>query len=69
MATRFEAKALSSIQEGIEGTGIDYYDILVIGKTGMGKSTTADKLVIANLKGTDYSGEQHSDGVVKEEKN
>ena len=68
MATRFEAKVLSSIQEGIEGSGIDYYDILVIGKTGMGKSTTADKLVIANLKGADYSGEQHSDGVVKEEK-
>ena len=28
---------------------IDYYDIMIIGKTGMGKSTTSDKLLMANL--------------------
>lgn len=32
----------------------DYFDILVIGKTGYGKSTTADKLVIANPGGVNY---------------
>ena len=36
-----------SVQQGIEDTTIDYYDIIVIGKTGMGKSTTADKLLVA----------------------
>ena len=27
----------------------DYYDIMVIGRTGMGKSTTSDKMLISNL--------------------
>lgn len=40
---------------------IDYYDIMVIGRTGMGKSTTSDKLVIANPDGHDYRGEEHPD--------
>ena len=40
---------------------IDYYDIMVIGRTGMGKSTTSDKLIIANPDGCDYCGEQHPD--------
>ena len=40
---------------------IDYYDIMVIGRTGMGKSTTSDKLIIANPDGHDYRGEQHPD--------
>ena len=48
-------------EEGAEDTTVDYYDIMVIGRTGMGKSTTSDKLVIANLDGRDYSGEQHTD--------
>ena len=39
---------------------MDYYDIMIIGRTGMGKSTTADKLVIANPSGRDCPGEQHS---------
>jgi hypothetical protein len=39
---------------------VDYYDILVIGRTGIGKSTTSDKLVIANLTNRDYRGELHS---------
>jgi hypothetical protein len=54
---------LRSIQQGTsagEGT-IDYYDIMVIGRTGMGKSTTSDKLVIANLNDRNYRGEQHPD--------
>jgi hypothetical protein len=41
---------------------MDYYDIMVIGKTGMGKSTTADKLFIANPSGHNYPGGQHSNG-------
>ena len=45
-----------------EDAVIDYYDIMVIGRTGMGKSSTADKLVIANPEGRDYCGEQHDDG-------
>ena len=40
---------------------IDYYDIMVIGRTGMGKSTTSDKLVIANPDGRNYREEEHSD--------
>ena len=52
---------LRSLQQTIDRSIIDYYDIMVIGRTGMGKSTTADKLVIANLDGIDYRGEQHTD--------
>ena len=66
MATGGENEQQHSTQQGIQDTTIDYYDIMVIGKTGMGKSTTADKLLIANMDGRDYSGEQHSEPVVKE---
>ena len=52
---------LTSFHQGIDRSTIDYYDIMVIGRTGMGKSTTADKLVIANLDSRDYCGEQHTD--------
>ena len=45
---------------------IDYYDIMIIGRTGMGKSTTSDKLVIANPDGHNYRGEQHTEGILKE---
>ena len=61
-------KVHSSIQQGIEDTPIEYYDIMVIGKTGMGKSTTADKIAVANLTEADYSGEQHSDETVEGDK-
>ena len=61
-------KVHSSIQQGIEDTPIEYYDIMVIGKTGMGKSTTADKIAIANLTGANYSGQQHSDEMVEGDK-
>ena len=56
---------LRSIQESTSNGIIDYYDIMVIGRTGMGKSTTSDKLVIANLDNRDYRGEQHSDESVE----
>ena len=47
------ATCASPIPEGAEDHVVDYYDIMVIGKTGMGKSTTADKLIIANPEGHD----------------
>ena len=31
-----------AVQAGIGESGIDYYDIMVIGNTGQGKSTTAN---------------------------
>ena len=36
---------------GIQEKHGDYYDIMIIGRTGMGKSTTCDKLIIANPTG------------------
>lgn len=42
------------VQQGIEDTSVDYYDIMVIGKTGMGKTSTADKLLVANHGGQPY---------------
>ena len=56
-----------STQQGIEDSTIDYYDIMVIGKTGMGKSTTADKLLVANPNGDSYRGSQYSEPVVNGE--
>ena len=38
---------LSSVRSSINDENINYYDIMIIGKTGMGKSSTSDKLVIA----------------------
>lgn len=40
------------LQQGVEDGVLDYYDIMVIGRTGMGKSTTVDKLLIAKLPGS-----------------
>ena len=45
---------------------IDYYDILIVGRTGIGKSCTADKLLIANPFGYTYFGEQPCDDDDKE---
>ena len=36
----------------------DYFDIMLIGKTGLGKTTTADKILLANTTGKDYSSDQ-----------
>ena len=44
----------SPIPEEAETYNIDYYDIMVIGRIGMGKSTTSDKLLMANLVGHTY---------------
>ena len=38
-------------QQGITSSGIDYFDVMVIGKTGQGKSTATDKLLVASLSG------------------
>ena len=35
-------------QQGIDYSRIDYFDVMVIGKTGQGKSTTTDKLLVAS---------------------
>ena len=51
----------AGVQQGIEDGRIDYYDIMVIGRTGLGKSTTADKLLIANLTNIDYRGAGYED--------
>ena len=48
------ARLTSPIPEGAETSINDYYDIMVIGRTGMGKSTTSDKLLMANLAGHTY---------------
>ena len=56
-------RSSSTQQEG----AIDYKDIMVIGKTGMGKTTTADKLLVANPDGLDYLGAEHSEPMVERE--
>ncbi len=53
-------------QREIEDGQIDYCDIMVIGKTGMGKTTTADKLLVANPQCRNYQGDQHSEPDVNE---
>ena len=47
---------MATPRSSIKRKDVDYYDIMIIGRTGIGKSTTADKLVIANLK--NYCGEE-----------
>ena len=61
MATQRE----SGLQQGIESSKIDYHDMMVIGKTGMGKSTTVDKLLIANPRGENHQQAQHADPEVE----
>ena len=39
-----------------------YYDILVLGRTGMGKSTTVDKLIAATVKNQTEQGEYQDQG-------
>lgn len=53
----------NSIQQGIDKHITNYYDIMVIGKTGVGKSTTADKLLIANPHGEKYLGQPDVDPI------
>ena len=55
-------------QEGLNNTKIEYNDIMIIGKTGMGKSTTADKLLIATPTNIRYEGVEHSDPNIDEQR-
>ena len=52
-------------QQGIESSKINYYDIMVIGRTGLGKSTTVDKLLVAKPRGENYQEAQHADPEVE----
>jgi hypothetical protein len=56
-----------SIPETGKNEASDYYDIMVIGRTGIGKSSTCDKLIIATLDADQriqYRGEPHADEAV-----
>ena len=46
-----------AVQVAGEGSKIDYYDLLVIGSAGRGKTTTADKLLVANPTNYDYKND------------
>ena len=61
MASGGDTRGRSATQQGIDNGQIDYYDIMVIGKAGMGKTTTADKLLIANPQCRNYQGDQYSE--------
>ena len=52
-----------AMQQGIQGSTINYYDMMVIGKTGIGKSTTSDKLVMAHHGGSNLPQEIQADVV------
>ena len=67
MASGGETTHHPPTQQGIGDTAVDYYDIMVIGKTGMGKSTTADKLLVANPDHHVYRGAQHSEPQIDRE--
>ena len=59
MASGGDTRGRSATQQRIGQ--IDYYDIMVIGKAGMGKTTTADKLLVANPLCRNYQGDQYSE--------
>ena len=42
-------------QEGVEVLRKEYFDIMLVGMTGQGKSTMADKLLIANPGNVSYA--------------
>ena len=44
----------TSIQAGLDRY-LDYFDIMLLGRTGSGKTTTSDKILIANPTNEDYS--------------
>ena len=48
---------VQAVQESIGTSEIDYFDVMIIGHTGQGKSTTSDKLLIANREGIQYTAE------------
>ena len=51
------ATAGSSHQQDETNSYSNHFDIMLIGRTGRGKSTTADKLLMANPRGKIYSSE------------
>lgn len=55
-----------AVQEGISDSIVVYYDIMVLGRTGSGKSTTVDKLLIANPTGRNYRDVQQNELVSDE---
>ena len=55
-------------QEGIIDSLVNYFDIMILGLSGMGKSTTADKLLMANPTGRNYlDGQQSGCGLDEKE--
>ena len=52
--TDMSQESTRATQVGIDEAGFEYEDFMVIGNTGQGKSTTADKLLIANPTGHVY---------------
>ena len=50
-----------SEKKGVPIRVMGYYDIMMLGMTGQGKSTTAAKLLIANPAGVDYESKYPSD--------
>ena len=56
-----DSTAGESEKKGIPIRDMRYYDIMMLGLTGQGKSTTAAKLLIANPTGIDYETEYDSD--------
>ena len=57
------------MQESIANCETGYYDIMLIGLTGQGKSTTTDKLLVANPVGCDYSSELMPTDVTTDKQN
>ena len=57
MATAAPQQPTRAVQVAGEGSEINYYDLLVIGSGGRGKTTTADKLLVANPTNYDYKSE------------
>ena len=55
MATDAQQELPKGVQVGLDKTRINYYDIMVIGYTGQGKSTTSDKIIIANPSKKHYT--------------
>lgn len=69
MTTDAQQELPKGVQVGLDKARINYYDIMVIGSTGQGKSTTSDKIIIANPSKKHYTldmpKEANKQGVAK----